>query len=44
MYIRDNYGTTSDKTIVKFDGFVKEVRYGEMYTQAEFKLQSDENN
>jgi hypothetical protein len=38
-----HYGTTSDKTIVKFDGFVNEVRYGDMYTQAEFKLQSTDN-
>lgn len=37
-----HYGTTSDKTIVKFDGFVNEVRFGELYTEAEFKLQVDE--
>ena len=34
-----HYGTTSDKTIVKFNGFVDELRYGELYTQAEFKIQ-----
>ena len=38
-----HYGTTSDKSIVKFDGFVNEVRYGELFTQAEFKVQVDEN-
>ena len=36
------YGTTSDKTIVKFDGFVNDVLYGELYTNAEFKLQTAE--
>jgi Plant transposon protein len=39
----EHYGTTSDKTIVKFDGFVEAVRFGDLYTQAEFKLQVDEN-
>lgn len=34
-----HYGTTSDKTIVKFDGFVSKVRYDKRYTDAEFKLQ-----
>ena len=38
-----HYGTTSDRTIVKFDGFVQEVRFNELYTEAEFKLQIDEN-
>ena len=37
-----HYGTTSDKTIVKFDGFVNQVRYGDLYTNAEFKLQTAE--
>jgi Plant transposon protein len=38
-----HYGTTSDKTIVKFDGFVTEVKTNEFYTEAEFKLQVDNN-
>jgi Plant transposon protein len=38
-----HYGTTSDKTVVKFDGFVEAVRFADLYTQAEFKLQEDEN-
>jgi hypothetical protein len=33
-----HYSTTSDKTIVKFDGFVEAVRFGDLYTQGEFKL------
>ena len=33
------YGTTSDKTIVKFDGFVQQVRLQRKYTNAEFDLQ-----
>ena len=37
-----HYGTTSDKTIVKFDGFVNEVKYGEMYSTAKFKYQIDD--
>ena len=38
-----HYGTTSDKTVVKFDGFVTEVRFGELFTQAQYKLQIDNN-
>ena len=38
-----HYGTTSDKTIVKFDGFVTEVKTKEFFTEAEFKLQVDKN-
>jgi hypothetical protein len=38
-----HYGTTSDKTIVKFDGFVNQVRFDELFTEAEFKLQVREN-
>ena len=38
-----HYGTTSDKTVVKFDGFVTEVRFGELFTQAQYKLQIDDN-
>jgi hypothetical protein len=38
-----HYGTTSDKTIVKFDGFVNQVCYNELFTEAEFKLQVGEN-
>lgn len=34
-----HYGTTSDKTIVKFDGFVSKVRFDELFTMAEFKIQ-----
>ena len=37
-----HYGTTSDMTIVKFDGFVNKVRYDPLYTQTEFKyLEAD---
>jgi Plant transposon protein len=38
-----HYGTTSDKTIVKFDGFVNQVRFDALYTEAEYKLQVGEN-
>lgn len=38
-----HYGTTSDKTIVKFDGFVTEVRYEKLFTDAVFKLQVANN-
>ena len=38
-----HYGTTSDKTIVKFDGFVNLVRFSELFTEAEFKLQVGED-
>ena len=38
-----HYGTTSDKNIVKFDGFVHEVRLDKKYTNAEFKLQVGHN-
>jgi hypothetical protein len=37
-----HYGTTSDKTIVKFDGFVNQVRFDALYTEAEYKLQVSE--
>ena len=38
-----HYGTTSDKTIVKFDGFVQQVRNDKLYTNAEFELQVGDN-
>lgn len=38
-----HYGTTSDKTIVKFDGFVQQIRLDKMYTNAEFELQVGPN-
>lgn len=38
-----HYGTTSDKTIVKFDSFVTEVKSNEFFTEAEFKSQVDYN-
>ena len=38
-----HYGTTSDKTVVKFDGYVTKVRYDNLFTEAEFKLQVSEN-
>ena len=38
-----HYGTTSDKTIVKFDGFVNAVKFEKFYTEAEFKIQFGEN-
>lgn len=38
-----HYGTTSDKTIVKFDGFVQQVRLDRRYTNAEFELQVGPN-
>ena len=38
-----HYGTTSDKNIVKFDGFVTRVKFDEPFTQAEFKLQFDQD-
>ena len=37
-----HYGTTSDMTIVKFDGFVTDVRFGKLFTESEFKIQVDE--
>ena len=37
-----HYGTTSDMTIVKFDGFVNKVKYDPLFTETEFKyLQAD---
>jgi hypothetical protein len=33
-----HYGTTSDKTIVKFDGFVNTIRFDKMFTEAQFKI------
>ena len=38
-----HYGTTSGRPIVNFDGFVNEVQFKKLYTDAEFKLQVDEN-
>ena len=38
-----HYGTTSDKTIIKFDGFVQKVKTDDFYVNAEFKLQVGEN-
>lgn len=37
-----HYGTTSDMTIVKFDGFVTAVRFDKLFTESEFKLQVDD--
>ena len=37
-----HYGTTSDKTIVKFDGYITKVRYDKLFTEAQFKLQVGE--
>jgi hypothetical protein len=37
-----HYGTTSDKTIVKFDGFVNNLKFKDFYTEAEFKIQVGE--
>ena len=34
-----HHGTTSDKTIVKFDGFVQQIILDKMHTNAEFELQ-----
>jgi hypothetical protein len=34
-----HYGAASDRTIVKFDGFVQQVRLDKKYTTAEFELQ-----
>ena len=34
-----HYGTTSDRTIVKFDGFVRQIRTEKKYIDAEFELQ-----
>ena len=39
-----HYGTTSDKTIVKFDGFVSRVQSDKRFTEAEFKLQVGTDN
>ena len=39
-----HYGTTSDKTIVKLDGFVTAVKFDELFTQAEYKLQFDKDH
>jgi Plant transposon protein len=38
-----HYGTTSDKTIVKFDGYVSKVRFEKLFTEAQFKIQIAEN-
>lgn len=40
---RGHYDTTSDKTIVKFDGFIRKVKHDDFYVSVEFKLQVDEN-
>jgi Plant transposon protein len=37
-----HYGTTSDKTIVKFDGYVSKVRFDQLFTEAKFKVQISE--
>lgn len=33
------YGTSSDKTIVRFDGYVEKIRFNELFSTATFKLQ-----
>jgi hypothetical protein len=38
-----HYGTTSDKTIVKFDGFVQKIKLEKRYTNAEYELQIGPN-
>lgn len=38
-----HYGTISDRTIFKFDGFVQQVRKHSLYTNAEYELQVGEN-
>lgn len=38
-----HYGTTSDMTIVKFDGFVTAVRFNKLFTESEFKVQVDDD-
>ena len=38
-----HYGTTSDRTIVKFDGLVQKVRSEKRYTNAEYELQIGPN-
>jgi Plant transposon protein len=38
-----HYGTTSDKTIIKFDGYVTKVRFEKLFTEAQFKIQIAEN-
>ena len=37
-----HYGTTSDKTIVKFDGYISKVRFDKAFTEAKFKIQISE--
>ena len=37
-----HYGTTSDKTIVKFDGFVNSVKFEKLFTEAKFKVQTSD--
>ena len=34
-----HYGTTSDKTIVKYDGFVQDIRTKKRFTNAQYELQ-----
>ena len=36
---KGHYGTSSDKTIVHFDGFVNAVEFDELFTKSTFKLQ-----
>jgi Plant transposon protein len=38
-----HYGTTSDKTIVKFDGYVTKVRFEKLFTETQFKIQIAES-
>ena len=38
-----HYGTTSDKTIVKFDRLVRNIRTKKYFTNAEYKLQISPN-
>ena len=38
-----HYGTTSDKTIVKFDGFVQDIRTKKRFTNAQYELQISPN-
>ena len=38
-----HYGSTSDMTIVKFDGFVSEVKLNKLFTEAEFKIQMNDH-
>ena len=35
------YGSRNDKTIVRFDGFITDIHYGNKYSEYEFKLQKE---